>query len=206
MSGASCNPGRTDSYLFTSEEKAKEYAMTFEADSSIYNDAAIWQGEVDDETILDLTGCDDMEHFDYLINSEGCEKDVRWVDLCGHIIDEYNSSYEIVDCANYEYKDIEGSLLVVWNWERHVGYARNIDEIRMAHYKETEEALLKQDHIFRPQADILATAEELEGLTKEEERELIRERLMDNGWRWTDQAIRYIRHYLNDNYSEDEEA
>lgn len=84
----------------------------------------------------------------------------------------------------YNYASVDGALLVCWHWDRYIGYARELREIRYGYYGETEEMCVETEKTFRPQWSVLATAEELEGLTDEEKRELAEERLNESHWKW----------------------
>lgn len=88
------------------------------------------------------------------------------------------------EMISYSYPSVEGALLVCWHWDRYIGYARELREIRFGYYGETEEMCIETEKVFRPQWSVLATAEELEGMTDEQKRALAEERLNESHWKW----------------------
>lgn len=95
-----------------------------------------------------------------------------------------NREEEEGEFIRYNYASVDGALLVCWHWDRYIGYARELREIRYGYYGETEEMCIETEKVFRPQWSVLATAEELEGLTDEQKRELAEERLNESHWKW----------------------
>lgn len=197
----SSNPNYTERItdFYEDREEAWEAIEASEKNAEFgkYDIYDLWEAKVSPD---DLDGIDweeieewdnfDEEKFYELIHEENCT--------------EWDA---IVNEVSYEYPSVEGALLVEWNWERYIGYARNINCIRLGMYSETEEICCKEDMVFRPQVDVLCTAEELDGLSPEQERDLVEERLQEDyrDWRWTRQAESYIRHYLHDNYEQEED-
>ena len=194
----SSNPNYTERItgFFTDREEAwnaiEEKANEHEASFGEYDEFDLYKAEVSTDDIKDIDW-EELEEFD----------DEKLFEL----VDEGNCTEwdDIVSEESYSYQSVEGALLIVWNWERYIGYARNINEIRYGMYGETEETCCHEDKVFRPQVDVLCTAEELDGLSPEQERELVEERLQEDyrDWRWTRQAESYIRHYLHDNYEQE---
>lgn len=144
-------------------------------------------------------GIDDLEEVDW----EGIDEDlVAFEDDDLEEIIHENGRMEVdwTEESSYDYPSVDGDYLVIWNWERYIGYARNINEIRRGMYGETEEICCHEDKVFRPQASVLIKADELEGLTNEQVYELLKDRLDEpsEDWRWTFQAEGYIKNYLRD--------
>ena len=112
---------------------------------------------------------------------------------------------------NYEYRSVDGDLLVFWSWNRYVGYARDFEEVREGMYGETTEMCIPIDKTFSRQCTVLAKADELEGLTDQERYDLIEERLHDGyecgagEWKWTFKAEARIEDYLSEIEPKDEE-
>ena len=106
--------------------------------------------------------------------------------------------YEDSRDVEYQYKSVEGALLVFWSWNRYIGYARDLQEIREGMYGEDESICIKQDKTFVTQCDVLIEKQELEGLSREDRRSLIEQRLGESQWKWTMKAEAYIREYLRD--------
>lgn len=104
----------------------------------------------------------------------------------------------------YEYESVTGAILVIWYWDRYVGYARGIRDIRRGMYGETTEMCIHEDHTFRNQCSVLVKASELEGLSPQERYDLIEDRLHDGcacgegEWKWNFKAEAYIESYLKD--------
>ena len=199
----SSNPNYTERItgFYENREEAwnaiEEIANAHEARFGEYDEFCLWKAEI---------APDDLDETDWEVWEEDLDSfdDEKFYEL---INEQYCTEWEDVKEVSYNYPSVEGALLVVWNWEKYVGYARNINEIRRGMYGETEEICCKEDKVFRPQVDVLCTAAELEGLTREEERDLVEERLRGGyrDWRWTRQADAYIRHYLRDNYEQEED-
>lgn len=170
-------------------KKMEEECQACKPEFGEYNDFDLWYCEVKQEDIeewADYKGWEDYEAEDF------SDSDLE------EIIEETGrEEYDYCLGSSYDYQDIQGDLLVIWNWEMYVVYARNINEIRKGFFGETEKVCCKEDKTFIPQADILIKKSELEGLTAEEEKELIEERLYNQDWRWTRQAEAYIKDYLN---------
>lgn len=185
----SCNPGSTDLYLFATEEEAEKYATSLDIDDDIYNTAELFEGELTDEEILELTGYETIEEFDEAL-AEPYSTDARVKNLgedekgevAQAIVDDGNLLRD-VDCPNYDFdKSLEGAVLVFWSWERYIGYARKLIEVRRAYSDDTEALLTKQDKVFATQCDILLKADEVEAA--DDLQEAIRERLEDGSWKW----------------------
>lgn len=165
-------------------KKMEEECQSCKSEAGEYNEFWLCYCDIINE---DLEEWADYEDDDF--SDSDLEEIIKETGLC-----EYDFCME----SSYDYQDIQGDILVIWNWEMHVGYARNINEIRIGFFGETEKILCKEDNTFIPQADILVKKSEREGLTAAEEKALIEERLYSQDWRWTRQAEAYIQDYLND--------
>ena len=155
-----------------------------------YDEFSLWYCDLD---------MDDLEEVDW----EGIEEGMAAFedeDLEEIIHESDTAVYDYSKEISYDYPSVDGDYLVVWNWERYIGYARNINEIRKGMYGETEEMCCHTDRVFCPQVSVLIKAQELEGLSKDQEYELLKDRLDEpsEDWRWTRQAEGYIRNYLRD--------
>lgn len=167
------------------EAKANEHEARFgEYDEFDLRKAKISPDDLDGidwEELEEFDNFDDEKLFD-LINEE-CYTD--WDDTVKEV--------------SYSYPSVAGAILAIWGWERYVGYSRMIHEIRYGIQGEDESICCPIDHTYRPQASVIATAEEIEGLSKVELHSLLETKLLAKGdWRWTLQAFAYIRHYLKD--------
>lgn len=104
--------------------------------------------------------------------------------------DDDIESYEFV----HEYRDISADIVLQWSWEKHVGYSRNLIEIGYGiRYGRTERDLItgNEEYTYRPNYDIVMTAEELEGMSREEIRNELITRLSDSHYRWNSFGIGY---------------
>lgn len=111
-----------------------------------------------------------------------------------------NRDYEESRDVEYQYKSVDGALLVFWSWNRYIGYARDLREIREGMYDEDESICIKQDRTFVTQCDVLIEKQEMEGLSREDRRSLIEQRLGESKWKWTMKAEAYIRRYIRENF------
>jgi hypothetical protein len=118
------------------------------------------------------------------------------------LLEIFNScrDYEESIYVDYPYKSVDGALLVFWSWNRYIGYARDLQEIREGYYSEDESLCIKEDKVFVTQCDVLIEKQELEGLSKQERRQLIEKRLGESHWKWTMKAEAYIRRYIRENF------
>ena len=197
LNGNNCNPKCTDMYLFDSEDELKDFAMKLDANRDIYNDCYMVNGEVDEETILELSGCECMEDFNEILATPYSEQ-YGWrekEEVAKYILDEFNSTMKDVEAANYDFdKSIEGAIIVVWSWERYIGYARKCKEVRYAQYGEKEDMLTKADKVFVPQCDIVMTKEEVESCG--DIRAELEERLLTDSWKWTNPGV--VKSFIGD--------
>lgn len=191
----SSNPGYCECILFATEDEAKEYAAKLYSDDSIYNDATLHQMQMDDKDILDISGFESIGDFEDAMKAGlyPPEKRYWWgikkpygyderVAIAKHIVENGEELYE-VDCPNYDIdKSIEGSIVVVWQWHRYVGYARKFVELRYAYDGETEANLTKDDTVCGNKIDIIMTKEEVESC-EDLESELTDKLIAD--WKWT---------------------
>lgn len=133
---------------------------------------------------------DDLEDVDWESVDELGEAWFDDADLLEIIND--NCSREDVDqfYVNYEYKNLDGAILVFWSWQTHVGYCRKCEEIRYAYSGETEKICIPVDHTFRTQCSVLCEADELKGLSKEDVMNLVNQKLGESHWKWQNDAYR----------------
>ena len=189
-----CDPKYTDIYLYSTEEEAEQKAMALDVDNEIYNDCTIYTGELSDDEIINLTGYETIDEFNEVLaepystyarvqNLGEDEKGEVAKAILTNPIDERQ-----VDCANYDFeKSLDGAILVFWSWERFVGYARKLIEVRRAYSDDTEAILNKQDKIYVTQCDVLMTADEVE--VADDIQEAIRERLENGSWKWNNHGF-----------------
>ena len=110
-------------------------------------------------------------------------------------LDDYRTYYgdyeEVYSGCTNEGDNIKGAVLVAWNYEKYVGYARNLEYIGVAgeypfHDFETESDLYSgnEERTFHTNYSVVATLEDLDGLTTNEKQNLIEERLNESHWKW----------------------
>jgi hypothetical protein len=102
------------------------------------------------------------------------------------LLDIYHDTEYVCSGDVNEGESIEGSILVYWNWEKYVGYARNLESIDYAPYQMTEKDLHpgNEDSRFKTNVSVLVDADELLDLTDCEKIELIQEKLESGTWKW----------------------
>ncbi len=85
-----------------------------------------------------------------------------------------------------EGEDLEGSIIVVWNWEKYVGYAHNFERLRFAERGETDNSINtgNLERTWRSNQSVLLSANKVEGLEGEELLEAVNEALSDGIWKW----------------------
>jgi len=185
------NPLRTDHYLFATREEAEKKAQQMEVDDDIYNDGTIFEGEIEESEILELTGYEKIEDFDEAMAEPystkpyyKCYGEEEKGSVADAIIENHIHEYD-ANCPNYDFnKSLDGAVLIFWSWERYVGYARKCIEIRYAYSNEKEDILTKRDQTFVAQCDVLLTSEEV--AASDNIKESIREALDSRAhWKWT---------------------
>lgn len=191
LNDRNCDPVCTDTYLYATTEECEKKARELDVDDDVYNDGTIYEGELEESEILELTGFETIGEFDEAL-AEPYSTDLRKKNLgevekgsvAAAIIENATNEYSI-ECANYDFnKSLEGAVLVFWSWERYVGYARKCLEMRRGRSDDTEALLTKQDRVFVAQCDVLLTAQEAED-AGDDLCEAILYRLYDGRWKWT---------------------
>lgn len=97
----------------------------------------------------------------------------------------------------YEYKSLAGAILVFWSWQTHVGYCRKFEEVRYAYSDEDEKMCIKEDMVYSTQCDVLCEASELVGLSREEVRNLVGQKLSEKHWKWENDACKIFNEYIS---------
>lgn len=193
----SINPDGYDNFLFADEKQAREYAKNFKGDDSTYYEVCLMSADISEEDILEASGFETMEEFDkalatpYTPDGKNNYAVAEKAAVCKEIIFGDHAE-EWIEVNNYDIdKSIEGSIVVVWSWQTHVGYARKCAEIRYATSEETEANCTKEDMVFRNQMDVVLKKEQIEGMPDADIRQLlIQELLDDRDWKWTNpQAV-----------------
>lgn len=124
----------------------------------------------------------------YYIDVEKIDTEFYDVENDDDIFDLFDDDFEPCDdwrTIYYDYKSIEGAIIVFWSWQTYVGYCRSIHEIRVGDRGETEELCVEDDSVYVENASVLVEKEDLEGLTKAEVRKLIMHNLNDTYWKWS---------------------
>lgn len=156
------DPIREDEKTFLTFEEANEYVDSLNLEIGFNPEIDEYSLEVDD--IVDLE--DDMDSYQF---------DVQTV---------YSGDM-------YEGKNIEGSIIVQWSYEKFVNYARNFLDIGIAGKypfdtikNEVDLITGNEERTFRPNLSILMTAEEV--ANSDILFEDINEELSNGYWKWND--------------------
>lgn len=190
LNDRNCNPKRTDTYLYATCEECEQKAQALDTDDDIWNDGTIYEGELTEDEILELTGYESIEEFDEAL-AEPYSTEARVKNLgedekgevAAAIIESPKDEWP-VECANYDFdKSLEGAVLVFWSWERYVGYARKFIEVRRGYSDDKEALLTKQDKVFATQCDVLLTADEVSE-AGDDLHEVMLDKLQDGSWKW----------------------
>lgn len=195
LNDRNCNPKYTDTYLYTTREECEKKAQELDVDDDIWNDGTIYEGDLEESEILELTGYETIEEFDEAL-AEPYSTDARVKNLgedekgeVAAAIIESPTDETAIECANYDFnKSLEGAVLVFWSWERYIGYARKFIEIRRGYSDDTEALLTKQDKVFATQCDVVLSAAEVEQ-AGDNLNEAILDRLTDGTWKWLNQSF-----------------
>ena len=200
LSGKNCDPHRTDLFLYATEEEAEKKALSLYYNNEVYNECSLYTGELSEEEILDLTGYETIEEFNEALaepystkarvkNFGEDEKNEVAQAIFYNPLDERS-----IECANYDFdKSLEGAVLVFWSWERYIGYARKLLEVRRAYSDDTEVLLTKQDRVCAIQCDVLLTASDVE--EADNLNEAILERLENSSWKWNNNPHTIAKRY-----------
>lgn len=190
LNDRNCNPKWTDTYLYATREECEQKAQSLDVDDDIWNDGTIYEGELTEDEILELTGYETIEDFEEAL-AEPYSTEARVKNLgedekgevAAAIIESPKDEWP-VECANYDFdKSLEGAVLVFWSWERYVGYARKFIEVRRGYSDDTEALLTKQDKVFATQCDVLLTADEVSE-AGDDLHEVMLDKLQDGSWKW----------------------
>ena len=171
--------------MYFSEEEARAavsaLTSTLKADFGEYLSINLMCGTVEPEDLEDV----DWESVDELGDAWFTDADLFEIIQENGSMDDIEYFY-----VTYDYKKLEGSILVFWSWQTYVGYCRKCEEIRYAYYDEDEKICIKEDRTYRTQCDVLCTAEELEGLSKDDIMNLVNQKLGESHWKWQNNAYR----------------
>lgn len=128
----------------------------------------------------------------YAIYLSGVTKEAEEVkfDDIEEVFDEY---FDMIDIEFDEYvkteegKNIEGAVVIKWQWDKYVGYSRNFVDVGIAGQypyhnilKEIDLITGDEDRVFRTNYSILATKEELE----EHGTDILLRKMIERDWKW----------------------
>lgn len=193
-----CDPMRTEWYLFGKEEDARNYAISdIDHDNEVYNDGTIYSAELNDDEILEASGFDTMDDFNEALATPNSKEpwkirnfgELEKEDVAKAVADADGWNGIPCECANYDFnKTLDGAIIVTWEWERYIGYARNIIGLRYGNDDDTEASLTKEDRCYRPQCDVVLTKDEVDGC--EDLEEALRHELLESrDWKWTKRSF-----------------
>ena len=145
----------------------------------------------------------------YISNVTKEAEEVEFDDV-EEIFDEY---FDMIDIEFDEYvkteegKNIEGAVVIKWQWNKYVGYSRNFVGVGIAGQypyhnilKEIDLITGDEDRVFRTNYSVLATKEELE----EHGTEVLLRKMIEGDWKWnnvqdvSDTMARFVTEDLKD--------
>lgn len=145
----------------------------------------------------------------YISNVTKEAEEVEFDDI-EEVFDEY---FDMLDIEfdelvkTEEGKNIEGAVVIKWQWNKYVGYSRNFVGVGIAGQypyhnilKEIDLITGDEDRVFRTNYSILATKEELE----EHGTEVLLRKMIEGDWKWdnvqdvSDTMARFVTEDLKD--------
>lgn len=194
------DPKHTELYLFATRKEAEDMAKKLNVDREIYNEGTVYEGELQENEIIRLAGCESIDDFKeclaepYSANRNKLNYGEFEKSTVAQAIFEDHEDEFSIECANYDFnKSLDGCILVFWSWQRYIGYARKCIEVRRAYSDETETILTKQDRVFATQCDILLTADEVGNADNLQDAVL--NALAKSSWKWTNPE--FVRNEAN---------
>lgn len=126
----------------------------------------------------------------YLSNVTKEAEEVEFDDI-EEVFDEYSEYLDDIEFDEYvkteEGKNIEGAVVIKWQWSKYVGYSRNFVDVGIAGQypyhnilKEIDLITGDEDRVFRTNYSVLATKEELE----EHGADILLRKMIEGDWRW----------------------
>lgn len=188
------DPKRVDLYLYASREEAERKAASLDVSDEIYNDCDVFEGDMEEDSILEITGYDSISEFDlalsepYSTNPQRINfgEDVKAL-VAARIFENPTDNYS-VECSNYDFeKPLDGAVLVFWTWVKYVGYARKCIDVRLAADDDTERILAKRDSVTEIQCDVLLTADEANGAC--DLKYAVTNALSRSFWKWSNPSF-----------------
>lgn len=147
----------------TKEELMEEYKLRKDTEPAWgeFNEVEAWEGVTEEGVDFEET-CDDCR--------------------CNTLLETQTNTYQ-------HYANLDGAVILDWQWHRYIGYARNLLKIREKYAFEENEGDLfngNQEYTGKRVSEVLATKEEMEGLDKEGQLELlIRKLTKERDYKWT---------------------
>lgn len=117
------------------------------------------------------------------------EEGIEEIDDLGDLEEYFYDQEAVWSGSEFKGKDITGSIIIEWSWEKYIGYARNLIAIGIAgefpfHNFETETDLISgnEERTFRSNYSVLLTKEEIEEAA--DLREAAENELNRDYWKW----------------------
>lgn len=149
----------------------------------------------------------------YAIYLSGVTKEAEEVEFddIEEVFDEYSEYLDDIEFDEYvkteEGKNIEGAVVIKWQWNKYVGYSRNFVDVGIAGQypyhnilREIDLITGDEDRVFRTNYSILATKEELE----EHGTDILLRKMIEGDWKWNnvqdvaDTMARFVTEDLKD--------
>ena len=143
----------------------------------------------------------------YLSNVTKEAEEVEFDDI-EEVFDEYSEYLDDIEFDEHvkteEGKNIEGAIIIKWEWHRYVGLSRNFLDVGIAGQypyhnilKEIDLITGYEDRVFRTNYSILATKEELE----EYGTDVLLRNMIEGDWRWNNvqDVSNIMNHFVKSN-------
>lgn len=179
FSGESCNP-IDDEYVFhLSEDDVKSYIdkYTYDNDISEYRTIEVYEKtfnnyqELFDFCMRDYydlvdAGIYNMSKTEIKDECIECMTDLVYNklnvdnDLKQCVIDSFIEHVEPEhwDCKNFDFdQSLEGKILVIWSWDKYIGYARECHEIKVGTASDTMEMCVPVNMVFKRQCSVVGS-------------------------------------------------
>lgn len=160
------DPEREDSKFFFELKQAIDYAKSIELEIGFH--PVVEKKGIE---VCDLRECED--------ELDTAEEYINYFDV--------ETFDDVWTGSVNEGKNIEGAIVLVWSYEKHVGYARNFLEIRYGNHNELESDLVTTNHerVWAPVSQVLLNKSDIENLSDEEILAKVNSELYEvRDWKW----------------------
>jgi hypothetical protein len=97
----------------------------------------------------------------------------------------YANHEEVYIAESNEGETIEGAIIIIWSWEKYIGYARNFKGLRHGRYKEVENDIFSnQDSTMKTYENVLLPVTEISEMNSEEIILAVENEMNSAFWKW----------------------